>query len=112
MAGTVGGALLALLFFGLSQACGILAARAALSGESAGIRLLVGSVWGSAMLQWFPVLFAFFLGFTLPAQWAGLGLALASRILEKHGARLEVPSRLGEGTVMSVYFQRETEEEE
>ncbi len=43
---------------------------------------------------------------------AGLGLSLASRILEKHGARLEVASRLGEGTVKSVYFQRETEEEE
>ncbi len=97
MAGTVGGALLALLFFGLFQACGILAARAALSGESAGIRLLVGSVWGSAMLQWFPVLFAFFLGFTLPAQWAGLGLALACGGLALAAARRRGAPRLSQG---------------
>ncbi len=43
---------------------------------------------------------------------AGLGLSLASRILEKHGARLEVASQLGKGTVMSVYFQRMTDDGE
>ena len=39
---------------------------------------------------------------------AGLGLSLAARILEKHGARLQVESQVGKGTTMSAYFQRET----
>ena len=34
------------------------------------------------------------------------------RILEKHGARLEVSSQLGKGTVMRVYFQRVTDDGE
>ncbi len=58
------------------QACGLCAARLALPEESPGVRLLLGSVCGSLMLQWFPVLFAFFLGFSVPAHLLAMCLAL------------------------------------
>ena len=53
------GALLAALLFGGYQASGLCLARLALPGEGPGVRLLVGSVWGSVLLQWLPALLAF-----------------------------------------------------
>ena len=76
MEGGVFGAVQAVLLFGVFQAGGICLARFALPGESSGVRLLVGSVWGSGLLQWLPVLFAWFLGFTPLAHWLGAGTAL------------------------------------
>lgn len=43
---------------------------------------------------------------------AGLGLSLAAKILEKHGAKLSISSELNKGTVMSVCFQREADANE
>ena len=77
MEGSLLGALAALVLFGAFQGCGMAVARFALPGESGGARLLLGSVAGTVMLQWFPVVFAFFLGFTLPAHLWALALALA-----------------------------------
>ena len=77
MEGTLQGALLAALLFGGYQASGLCLARLALPGEGPGVRLLVGSVWGSVLLQWLPALLAFAVGFTPLAQWLGLGIALA-----------------------------------
>lgn len=77
MEGSLLGALAALVLFGAFQCCGMAVARFALPGESGGARLLLGSVAGTVMLQWFPVVFAFFLGFTLPAHLCALALALA-----------------------------------
>lgn len=34
----------------------------------------------------------------------GLGLPIAKRIIEAHGARIEVESRMGEGTVVKIVF--------
>jgi len=65
--------LLLLLF----QGCGLCAARLALPGESGGAKLLLGSVCGSVMLHWFPVIFAFFLGFSIPAHLCAALLAAA-----------------------------------
>ena len=62
--------------FLLFQCCGAAVAWAALPGESGGVRLLLGSVCGTVMLQWFPVPFAFLLGFTLPAHGCAAALAL------------------------------------
>ncbi|MGI6255226.1 MAG: hypothetical protein ACOYJZ_06295 [Acutalibacter sp.] len=76
MEGSALGAVLATVVFGLFQLCGISVSRLVLPRESAGIRLLLGSVWGSVMLQWFPVLFAFFLDFSQAALGCGLALAL------------------------------------
>ncbi len=39
-------------------------------------RLWLGLTLGCGMLMWFPSLFAFALGFTMAAQWLGVGLAL------------------------------------
>ena len=75
MEGTLQGALLAALLFGGYQASGLCLARLALPGEGPGVRLLVGSLWGSVLLQWLPALLAFAVGFTPLAQWLGLGLA-------------------------------------
>ena len=77
MEGTLQGALLAALLFGGYQASGLCLARLALPGEGPGVRLLVGSLWGSVLLQWLPALLAFAVGFTPLAQWLGLGIALA-----------------------------------
>ncbi len=83
MLGSVEGALLAVGLLLAFQCCGMCVSRFALPGESAGARILLGSVCGSLMLHWFPVLFAFFLGFTpaahlwallLAAFWAGVCL--------------------------------------
>ena len=76
MEGTVWGAALALAYLGTFQGVGLCLSRAALPGESPGMRLLLGSVWGSVALQWFPVLLAFFLGFTPAAHLGALMLAL------------------------------------
>lgn len=77
MEGSLWGALAALALFGAFQGCGMAVARFALPGESGGAKLLLGSVAGTVMLQWFPVVFAFFLGFTLSAHLWALALALA-----------------------------------
>ena len=79
--GTLGGTAAALLLFLLFQFCGACVSRAVLPEESGGVKLLLGSVCGSVMLQWFPVLFAFFLDFSLAAHLCGAVLALACAAL-------------------------------
>lgn len=93
MEGTLLGAVLALVVFGVFQGWGVVLARAALSRESAGVRLLVGSVWGSALLQWLPVLAAFFLEFTPLALFCGLalGLLLTGAVLWSLRGRQRLP---------------------
>ena len=76
MEGTLGGAVFAAAFFALFQLSGLSVARLVLPRESAGVRLLMGSVWGSVMLQWFPVVFAFLLGFSPAAHGCALAVAL------------------------------------
>ena len=76
MEGSLLGAAAAAGLFLLFQCCGAAVAWAALPGESGGVRLLLGSVCGTVMLQWFPVPFAFLLGFTLPAHGCAAALAL------------------------------------
>ena len=71
MAGALMGSILALTVFALFQCAGIAIAQVVLFKENSGIRLLVGSVWGSMLLQWFPVVFAFFLDFTPAALGCG-----------------------------------------
>jgi len=44
--------------------------------------------------------------FTTKPKGAGLGLAIVERILEQHGARASLESRLGEGTTFTILFRR------
>ena len=77
MYGTFLGGAAAVLTLCLFQASGVLVAAALLPRESAGVRLLAGSVLGSVEMQWFPALAAFLFGFDLRAQAAAVLLALA-----------------------------------
>lgn len=72
MAGSIWPGTLLFLAF---QLCGLLAARRLLPQESGGARLLYGSVLGSVLLQWCPIPFSFFLGFTKASHFCGLALA-------------------------------------
>ncbi len=89
--------LLGAAFFLLFQLCGLCAAQALLSEESGGVRLLFGSVLGSVMLQWFPVPFAFFLGFSKAAHLCAAGLALLCAIASLAVLRRKKALRLSLG---------------
>ena len=64
MLGSFGGNVVAILYFLLYQVCGVILAERFLQTEKKLMRLLAGSVLGSVLLQWMPVLFAFVLDFT------------------------------------------------
>ena len=64
---TIGNILGTCLFF-YFQLGGILIMNHILRKEGPLPRLLLGSVTGSVLLQWIPVLFAFFFDFTLTAH--------------------------------------------
>ncbi len=44
--------------------------------------------------------------FTTRSEGTGLGLAITHRIIQGHGGRIEVDSRLGEGTVFTLHLPR------
>lgn len=44
--------------------------------------------------------------FTTKPKGTGLGLAIVERILERHGARVSVESRVGQGTTFTILFGR------
>ena len=77
MQGSLPGLAAAVLMLAVFQACGLCGAWALFPRESPGVRLLLGSVMGSAALHWFPALAAFGLGFTLWAHGAAALGALA-----------------------------------
>ena len=106
MEGTLQGALLAALLFGGYQASGLCLARLALPGEGPGVRLLVGSVWGSVLLQWLPALLAFAVGFTPLAQWLGLGIALALAAGALAGCRRLSRPAFGVRGALSAFARR------
>ena len=64
MLGSFGGNIVAILYFLLYQLCGLIVAENVLKTEKKALRLLAGSVLGSILLQWLPVLFAFAFDFT------------------------------------------------
>ena len=68
MFGSRAGNLMGILYFLLFQFMGIIIASLFLKKEKWGFTLLAGSVLGSFSLQWIPVLFAFFLGFSKTAH--------------------------------------------
>ena len=66
----MGGVLLLLGFL----LCGVAAAEGLFRQRCGLIRIWLGLCLGLAMMMWFPALFAFFLDFTIPAQFLGLVL--------------------------------------
>lgn len=89
MYGSFGGNVVAILYFLLFQVSGYMIARRTLNGEKLGVQLLAGSVLGSVLLQWLPVLFAFPMDFTKGAHVAGAlaAVLLALLLTEKHVIR-------------------------
>ena len=77
MYGTWIGNVIAVCYFLAFQACGLLLGRVLLRREGPFARILGGSVLGSVLLQWTPVLFAFFLDFTVQAHLLALLLTAA-----------------------------------
>lgn len=72
MFGTTAGNLIGILYFLAFQVLGIGLAGMLFKKENWGFCILTGSAAGSFCLQWFPVLFAFFMNFTKAAHTAAL----------------------------------------
>ena len=95
MEGSLWGNVLAVVYYLVFQLAGICIFRRLMGRRiSEGLKLLLGSVMGTVLLQWLPVLFAFFLGFSLPAHILALVLALGIVVLVyclpvqiKHGSQ-------------------------
>jgi len=84
MYGTFSGNVIAVLYFLLFQCSGYLLAQTFLYRESKVVKLLAGSVLGSVLLQWVPVLFAFFMDFTVSAHIAAaIVTVLAATLLQR-----------------------------
>lgn len=64
MLGTAYGNFIAILYMMLFQVSGYMIARYLLRRENPCVQILAGSVFGSVLLQWLPVLFAFVFDFT------------------------------------------------
>ena len=71
--GSTIGNIVAIFYYMLFQLLGISILNRILSKEkfSLAFRLLIGSVAGTLAVQWFPLFFAFFLGFSIPAHVLG-----------------------------------------
>lgn len=68
MSGSFFGGVLALLYFLVFQACGVLLAASFFKKERRCVCVLLGSAAGSVLLMWLPALCAFPLGFTVSAH--------------------------------------------
>lgn len=66
--GTISGNIIGTLYFLYFQIIGFLLISTVLSKKDRITHILAGSVTGSVLLQWTPVLFAFFLGFSIKAH--------------------------------------------
>lgn len=77
MDGSFWGNILGIGYWGIFMAAGIWISLRLLSVESLGIRILVGSVAGSVLLQWFPLLCSIPMGFNRGSHGVALVLLLA-----------------------------------
>lgn len=78
MGGSWTGNLLSLFVFLLFQGAGVGFAFLLPMKESRWVKGLFGSLLGSVMFQWMPVLFAFFFGFSKFSHWVALAVVLAA----------------------------------
>ena len=73
--------MLGLLVFALFIACGLVQGRRVFSEQARIARLWLGAVLGLMEMLWFPSLFAFRFGFTMPAQLWALASSLALALI-------------------------------
>ena len=83
MYGTLIGNLIAMIYFLLFQLCGCMLMQRLLKDETREVQLLGGSVLGSVLLQWMPVLFAFLLDFSVSAHISAALVTLLAAVLLK-----------------------------
>ena len=57
------------------EICGLITMDVLLRRKSGLIRIWMGLVCGLMLMMWLPTLYAFFLNFTVAAQWLGLATA-------------------------------------
>ena len=81
--GNIAGSIAGILFYLLFQLAGIFLVLRILAKENFSIvfRFLIGSGAGTLAFQWFPVIFAFFFGFTLKSHILGLVLLFSICII-------------------------------
>lgn len=80
------GNVIAVFYFVLFQICGLLLAKLCFPKEQRSVQLLTGSVLGSVLLQWMPVLLAFVLEFSIAAHvWAAALTCLGTMALAVKG---------------------------
>ena len=72
MDGSILGNLTGIGYFLAYQAAGLFVAFLILKEEEKAVRILLGSVFGSVLLQWMPVLFSFGIGFNRISHVAAL----------------------------------------
>ncbi|MEG1426852.1 MAG: hypothetical protein RSC76_04100, partial [Oscillospiraceae bacterium] len=90
--GSALGNILGISVFLVFQCSGYAVAAKFLKGQSAAVKLLAGSVFGTVLLQWLPVFFSFFLGFTLLSNCLAVCTAVLLALLlrvRKEDLRLE-----------------------
>ena len=93
-----------MLAFLLYLCLGLLLARLLLSEHRPAIRCWLGLVFGCVLLCWLPCLFAFFLDFTAPAEYAALALAaggslfLAAQAFVRRERLFSAPDRTEQGS--------------
>lgn len=91
------GNLMAISYFLLFQVIGICMASAVMKEENKIVQMLLGSTFGSLLLQWLPILFAFFSDFSLISHILALVCALGIGgilIVKSNGSKLK--NKIGE----------------
>lgn len=81
MYGSLTGNITAVIYFLCYQICGIVAADCLFNKEKKIIRLLIGSVFGSFLLMWLPVITSFILGFNVTSHFVALFLLVVIMLL-------------------------------
>ena len=66
---------------------------------------------GINMKEYGKKLFGLFQRFHLDTEGKGIGLHIVKSIIEKYGGRIEVESKLKEGTTFKIYFKPSTTHE-
>lgn len=108
MYGSIGGNIVGILYFLIYQVVGIAFALQFFQKEKTVFRVLMGSIIGSFSLQWFPILFSFFMGFTRASHIVAV-ITFVAVILIVQKVWLKLPllskvERAGGGSSIKQFF--------